>query len=120
MTIKLSLGKTNTLQLISTESTTSVILIPKIKVSDFAKMCLLIQPYSLLSSSCSLEPIAQSGLLQCIPHGKPPCHLLHLDALPSRVGDFNPLGHPFKKNYICHSRHTQAVYCILVASSLAF
>ena len=69
-------------------------------------MCLLIQPNSLLSSSYPSEPITQSGLLQCIPHDKPPCHLLHLGALLPRVRDFNPLGHSLKKLYLPFKAHT--------------
>jgi len=129
--MELSLGKINTLQLISTESTISVILenqgLGLRKDPDVRdRLCLLIQPHSLIFSSCSLEPIAQSGLLQCIPHDKPPphqvrgrlYHLLYLETLLSRIRDFNPVGHPFKGLYLPFEAHTSSIFHRAVSSNL--
>ena len=106
----------------------------KRRILDFAMMCLLIQPYSLLfslliiylfltefvsrfalfclvypASYAGLVQFTQSGLPQCKGHPKPPCHLLHLESLLPRVRDFNPMGRSYSMNYIYHSRHTQKI-----------
>ena len=44
--------------------------------------------------SCSSVQTPQSGLLHCMPHGKPACHLLGFGALPPRLRDFHPLERP--------------------------
>src|SRR5690606_23187804 len=41
--------------------------------------------------SCSSVQTPQSGLLHCMPHGKPACHLLGFGALPPRLRAFHPL-----------------------------
>ncbi len=100
-----SLGKVYTLWLIAAGSTTLVT--PAFSgIWDVDMMCYLIQPHSLLSGSCSSVPTTQSGLLQCLDHSKPPCHLLCFEVSPPRSRDLHPLGHSFKELYLPFKAHT--------------
>ena len=46
--------------------------------------------------SCSSVQAPQSGLLHCMPHGKPACHLLSFGTLPPHLGTFTRWnGHRF-------------------------
>jgi len=89
----------NTLWSIAAGSTISVLPDVKSELQDVGMMCYLAQPNSLLSGSCSSVPTMQSGLLQCMGHPKPPCHLLWFEALPPLIRDLHPLGHSLKELY---------------------
>gem|GEM_PF-4511731 len=64
------------------------------------------------------------GLLQCIPHGKPPCHLLILQDVTPAYKGLSPSGLVLKSSlknfyYIYHSRHTHVVKNIGVDDATA-
>ena len=82
-----SLGKMNILVSIAAISTTSV-LPPLWKVGT--SVCCVTSSDLIASvyGSCSSVQTPQYGLLHCMPHGKPACHLLGFGTLPPRLGTF--------------------------------
>ncbi len=52
----------------------------------------------------------QSGLLECMDHSKPPCHLLMLQVTNPTHKRLSLSGFLISKNYIYHSGHTHAVW----------
>ena len=62
-----------------------------------------------LCSSCSSVQIPQSGLLQCMDHSKPPCHLLSLQARPCAFGTFTLWNVQLLGLYSPFKAHTLAI-----------
>jgi hypothetical protein len=79
-------------------------------------MCYLIQPNSLsmwfmfpaMRDRLSVQT-PQSGLLHCVPHGKPACNLLGLATFTPALKGLSPVGTVIVLTYIHHSRHTQCI-----------
>ena len=82
-----SLGKVNILVPIPAISTTSV-LPPLRKVGTSVCCATSSDLVASVYGSCTSVQTPQSGLLHCMPHGKPACHLLGFGALPPRLGTF--------------------------------
>ncbi|AFL85494.1 hypothetical protein Belba_2969 [Belliella baltica DSM 15883] len=102
-----SLGKMNILVSIPAISTTLVL--PSLWKVGTSVCC--VTSSDLIASVygfCSSVQTPQSGLLHCMPHGKPACHLLGFGTLPPRLKGLSPVGTVNFLTYIHHSRHTQA------------